>query len=525
MKLMRLLSSLMLVSLLLTACGGSAPPSKPGAPSTASGQGAASGPARGGTLRVALTADAHTLDPHKSTLAVERQVYQALFDTLLTFDEKMQIQPGLAESWQQPDPKTIVFKLRQGVKFHDGTDFDAEAVKWNIERMKDKNSGSARYSELSNVASVDVVDKSTVKFNLTAPFTPLLALLTDRAGMMVSPKAVKELGDDFARKPVGTGPFQLVEWVKDDHITVKRFEQYWDKDKVYLDKITFKPIIDESVRLTNLRTGNIDITNAIAPKDVAAVKGDANLVMMDGPSLGYDYIIINAAKPPFDKKEARQALAWAIDREGILKSIYFNIGKMAQGPISYALGWAYDPSFAPYGHDAAKAKELLAKAGMPNGFEFEMQCGNSTVTTQICQALSAGWAEIGVKANIKLLEPGTVVDNMTKGQHQMGVGSWSGRTDPDDDIYRFFHSKGAQNSRFQWSDPKVDADLDQARVASDPKERARLYQEAQQIIVEGASLLFFHFPAETAVRSKKVQGYQHLPDGMMRFKGVWLEQK
>src|SRR5947207_1243323 len=251
----------------------------------------ATGEVRGGTIRIGMDADMTTMDPHRSTAAVDRQVYNNLYGKLVDIDAKFGIVPQLAQSWEiRNGGLTYVFKLRKGVKFHDGTDFTAEIVKWNFDRMRDPALASPRRSEIAPVKEVRVVDPYTVEITLTAPFTPFLSVLTDRAGMMVSKAALEKLKDDFARNPVGTGPFQFVEWVKDDHLKIKRFDGYWDKDKVYLDEILYRPIPDSSVRFTAMRTGQIDVMHQIHPKDIAAAKTERGLKVSDIPSLWWQAI-------------------------------------------------------------------------------------------------------------------------------------------------------------------------------------------------------------------------------------------
>jgi peptide/nickel transport system substrate-binding protein len=279
------------------------------APTTAATQAVSAGPVKkGGTIKAELNSDVQNLDPLYSSLLVDRQIHYNIYDSLLAIDKDLKIIPSLAESWQQPDPKTYIFKLRQGVKFHDGTDFNADAVKWNIERsLTDKK--SSRVAEIGFVQTVEVMDPYTIKFNLKAPFAPLLANLVDRAGMMVSPKAADAGGQDFTRKPIGggTGAFKFVEWVKDDHITLERNPNYWKKDAAgnqlpYLDKVTIRPIVDTTVALTNLKTGDIDISHYVAAKDFDSVKNGKELVLQSTPGLGYASIVLNSVAEPFNKK-------------------------------------------------------------------------------------------------------------------------------------------------------------------------------------------------------------------------------
>src|SRR5215204_3148985 len=292
---------------LSAACGQQAPAAAKPAESKPAASGEA--PRKGGTLRVGLTVEAVTMDPNLSGSKIDRMIYHNIYEPLVMLDTKLQIKPSLAESWSYADPKTLVFKLRQGVKFHDGTDFDADAVKFNFDRMQDPASKSVRTGEIANVQNAEVVDKYTVKLNLKRPDAALLATLTDRAGMIVSPDAIKKLGPDLGRKAVGTGPFEFVEWIKDDHLTAKRFAGYWGaKDGgPYLDELRYRPIPDDTVKLQSLIGGEIDVMDYVQPRDVAGVKGNPNLVEIDIPSLaafGYQF---NMTRPPFDNKALRLA--------------------------------------------------------------------------------------------------------------------------------------------------------------------------------------------------------------------------
>src|SRR5881397_1554407 len=265
---------------------------------------AADAPKKGGTLRVAFYIEAATMDPHLSGSKIDRQVYHNIYEPLVTLDVKLGIKPGLAESWQQPDAKTVVFKLRRGVKFHDGTDFNAEAARFNFNLMKTEPK-SVRKGEVASIDSVDVVDASTIKLNLKRLDAALLATLTDRAGMMVSLKVVQERGSELERnaRGAGTGPFEFVEWVKDAHIVIKRNESYWNKQGgPYLDRVRYRAIPDDTVKLQSLQTGEIDVMDYVQPRDVAAVKTDKSVVVVDVSSLADFAYQLNHQKPPFNNK-------------------------------------------------------------------------------------------------------------------------------------------------------------------------------------------------------------------------------
>ena len=523
---------------LLAACGPPAAPAAsppqnvaPGAAAAPTAQpkpGNATGsPTRGGTLRVGLILDVATLDPHLSGSKVDRQVYHNVFDPLVILDEKLQVQPNLAESWQNPDPKTLVLKLRQGVKFHDGTDFNAEAVKVNFERMAN-DPKSVRKGEVANVASTEVVDPLTVRLNLKQPDATLLASLTDRAGMMISPAALQKLGPDLERNPAGagTGPFEFVEWVKDDHLLLKRNESYWNKDTSagpFLDQIRYRPIPDDTVKLQSLQAGEIDVMDYLAPRNVATAKADSSLAVVDVPSLAAFWYMLNTTRPPFDNKALRQAVMYGIDNEAIVKGVWLGVGVPANGPISPA-SWAYDDTIKPIRRDVDKAKAKLAEGGMPQGFTFSFNTDNTPISVQEAEVVKAQLAEVGITVNVQVVDGARLLAEGNGKTFQASSYAWSGRPDPDGNTYQFFHTTPGTSLNWSgFSNPEADRLLEQTRQIDDHAERKKLYSQLIQILREEVPAVFIIHPIEPKAFSPKVQGYPAIPDGMMRFKTVWLK--
>ena len=481
-------------------------------------------PKRGGTLRVGFYIEAATMDPHLSGSKIDRQVYHNIYEPLVTLDVKLGIKPGLAESWQQPDSKTVVFKLRRGVKFHDGTDFNAEAARLNFNRMKTEPK-SVRKGEVASIDSVDVVDAYAIKINLKRPDAALLATLTDRAGMMVSPKAAQERGSELERnaKGAGTGPFEFVEWVKDDHLLVKRNESYWNKQGgPYLDRIRYRPIPDDTVKLQSLQTGEIDVMDYVQPRDVAAVKADRNVVVVDVPSLADFAYQLNHTRPPFATKALRQAVAYSLDLEQIVRGVWLNVGVPANGPIP-PTSWAYDRSIAPIKRDFARAKAKLAEGGQPNGFTFTMTTNNIPINVQEAEVIQAQLREAGITMKIKLVDSATLLSDGNGKNFEMISYQWSGRPDPDGNTYQFY--KTTQGTSLNWSgisNPQIDALLDRSREVSSQAERKKLFSDLTKILQDELPMVFIVHPIDPKAFSPKVQGYEPIPDGMMRFKDVWL---
>ena len=505
-----------------------AAPAQAAKPAEAAKPAAAAAPAGkpqpGGTLRIGLSGEINTLDPHLSTSSQDRQAYQGIYDSLVRLGADLNPAPGLAKSWEQPDPKSVVFKLQSGVKYHDGEPFNAASVKANVDRMKN-HPKSLRKGELDDVESVDVVDELTVKFTLKQPSSPLLSLLTDRAGMMVSTKAADAAGDDFARRPVGCGPFKFVEWVKDDHMTLRKWEQHWEKDAdgvqlPYLDEVIIKPVPDGNQRLTAVRTGTVDMIDVPPAKDMPTLKTGTELKYSEVPGLAYRYIQLNVKKPPLDNKAFRQAIAWSLDREAINKAVFFNVGQVGYQAIPPS-SFAFDPDFKPYTpRDVAKAKAKLAESGVADP-RFTGMVPNTPDDKQLAEVFKEQMADAGITLEIELLEGTVLGDRALKREYMASINGWSGRPDPDGNVFNFFHSKGAQN-RSDYLNPEVDKLLEAARATYDNAERKKLYSQANVLILDDSPIIFSQHRPEVKVMTHKVQGFVHVADGMMRLWNVWL---
>src|SRR5438445_1322930 len=490
----------------------------------------------GGTITFGLENDVSNLDPMLSSLFVDRNIHYAMYDSLVRVDPKGNIVPWLAEKWEtSSDGKTVTFTLRKDVKFHDGTTFDADSVKWNIERYKTTKE-SQRTGDLSSVDTVTVVDASTVKFNLKSAFAPLLGALVDRAGMMVSKAVQTAVGADFTLKPfkAGTGPFILTEAVKGDHYTLEKNPNWWGKDKdgsklPYLDKITVRPITDADVALTNLRTGNAQVLNRINGKAVAAVKADSTLSYQEVGSFSWNSLVPNEA-PGFIFSEHRyvKAVAMAIDRDEILqKGPAAGIGLVGWGPISPA-HFAYDASFKPWPKaDPEGAKKLVAEAlgpGKKLQFELLVPSGDAA-TLQAAQLIQAELAKADIQMDLKTQLFNDIVTLQQQHKHPgMTFVGWSGRLDPDGNTYDFVVT-GSPNNDSSYSKPKVDDLMKQQRAESDPAKRKTLLLQAQQIYaVDDPSRVWFGFGVSPLVTVKNLTGMESYPDRIPRFQTAQLQK-
>ncbi|HYG60641.1 MAG TPA: ABC transporter substrate-binding protein [Symbiobacteriaceae bacterium] len=465
-------------------------------------------------IRIGLNADPPKLDPHQSTALVDRQVFQSLFDRLVDVDKDLKIVPVLAEKWTiSDDGKTYTFTLRQGVKFHDGTDFNAEAVKYNFDRMFDPALNSPRKGEISALDKVTVVDANTVKMELKTPFAGFLYALTDRAGMMVSPTAAKAAGLDFLNNPVGTGPFKFKERVKGDSITLVRNDQYWQKGLPKAAGVVYKTVTDENVKLVNLQSGQLDVIDTVPAKQVPQLKTDNRVQISLGPSLQYQGLWINTTKAPLNNKLVRQAVNAAIDREALVKVVFGEVAVPANSP--FAPGTPANEGGAIPKQDLALAKKLLADAGMPNGFSTTLKIAPSPVNQQIGQVLQSMLAEAGIKVEIQQEEFGQLLEKFGNANYDMGQLGWSGRPDPDGNIYNFFKT-GTSNNYSKFSNATVDKLLDDARLPTDMAQRKVIYGDILKIVRDESPYLFLWHPLDVKGLGPSVKGFVPYPDGMIR---------
>ena len=495
---------------MVAGCG----PAAPGAPN------ASSPPVRrGGTLKVALESDVIGIDPHGASAGVDRNVYTSIYNALVAPDPNLNIVPDLAESWTTPDDTTYVFKLRSGVKFHDGTTCDAEAVKWNFDWILDPANASARRAELSDVKDTSVVDPLTLKITTKTPFAPFLAIISDRAGYIVSPAARKKFGKDYTRNPVGTGPFSFVEWAKDDHVTFRRNAGYFERDLPILDEITFRPVPDSSVRVTGLKARDVQFLRTVDAKDVAEIKSTAGLQILEGPGVGFQGLWLQTARGPLASRDLREALAWAVDRDAILKAAYFNVGAVGQGPIAPSL-LGFDPNFKPFSRDLQKAKAALARGGRPNGFKLTLKTANESVAVKVSQLVQAQFKEIGVDVDIVQVDFAALLKAGEQGDFDAMTLGWSGRIDPDGNIQNIWHTKGTFNyGKYSGADDLID----RARTTLDRTKRAQLYREVERkIVVDDVAYVFTYFPPALFAASTAVKDFAVGGDGLTRFKRVWL---
>ncbi|WP_299905873.1 ABC transporter substrate-binding protein [uncultured Paracoccus sp.] len=477
------------------------------------------------TLRIGLESDPDALDPDKSRTFVGRIVFTALCDKLLDVTPELELTGQLATDWTvSEDGLTIDMTLREGVTFHDGTPFDGEAVKANIERSQTLPD-SVRQSEVSSITSVEVVDPTHIKLHLSAPDAPLLAQLADRSGMMLSPASFE---GDVAANPVCSGPFKFKSRVAQDRIELEKYDGYWNAEAIELDGVSYLPIPDSTVRLANLQSGDLDLINRLAATDVPAVEGNPNFAFAKATGLGYQGITFNTqngamADNPFGKEaKLREALSLAIDREAINQVVFAGLNAAASQSVS-AVSPYFDPAFPVPARDVEKAKALLAEAGLEGGATLEMQFPNRPENQQVVQMIQAMAAEAGITIKLTAKEFASMLSDQAAGNFQSSQVGWSGRIDPDGNIYGFVTTDGGFNDG-KYSNPEVDRLLAEARATSDEAKRKELYHQANVILMTDLPLFYLYNEAWLYGLSNKVQGFTAMSDGMIRLENVTLTE-
>src|SRR4029079_5388485 len=469
------------------------------------------------TLRIGLAEDPDVLDPTLARSFVGRIVFAALCDKLFDIDEKLNIVPQLSTGYEwSADSKALTMKLRQGVTFHDGEKLDAAAVKFNIERHKTM-AGSNRRGELAPVASVDVVDPMTVRLNLSAPFAPLLAQLADRAGMMVSPKAAEAEGDQFGAKPVCSGPFRFVERVAQDKIVVERYPNYWNKAEIHVERIVYLPIVDATVRRANLKSGQLDFIERMATSDVPGLKSDTRFKISTITEIGYQGITINVGKSDLAQKNplgkdprVREAFELALDREGIVQVVMdgqATVGNQWVAPTNAF----YAKNMPVPKRDVNKAKALLKEAGVTNP-SFTLMTPTNTDQQKIAQVVQAMVKEAGFDMKIQSTEFATSLDMADKGQYDAYVLAWSGRADPDCNIFSFDACKQPLNYA-GYCKPEVDEILNKSRTTRDPAERRKLFEQLAAITLVDRPVVYLYHRNWIWAYTNKLSGLRTVPDG------------
>jgi peptide/nickel transport system substrate-binding protein len=484
---------------------------------------------KGGELVLALSADPDVLDPTLARSLYSRYIFNATCEKLYDTDADAKVVPQLATALPEvsDDGKTVTIKVRTGIKFGDGTAFNAAAVKTSIDRNLTLPD-SARISELGPITKVEAPDDETVVITLSAPFAPLTAALADRAGMVMSPAALDKLGEKFGTAPMCVGAFKVAKRVPQNSIELEKDPNYYDADKVYLDRIVYRVITDASIRAANLRSGDAQVADSVSTQDEPALSKESSITMLESESLGYQGVTFNIGNvdgvgepakqidEPYAKDpRVRQAFDHAIDREALVKTVFNNIHSVACSPVSPATEYTSDAAQTCTPHDPAKSKQLLEQAGVTVPYKIQMLVTNTPDALRIAQAIQAMVKEGGFEIQLQPTEFTTLLDQQDRGDFQLLALGWSGRVDPDSNITNFVGTDGSQNVA-GFSDPSIDDLLTQARQSQETQERADLYGQVATKLRESAPLIYLYRVHNLTGVSKTVQGVQVFPDGVIR---------
>ena len=481
----------------------------------------------GGTLRIGLGDDPDLLDPATGGSYSGRIVFASLCDKLVDIDAGLNFVPQLATGWSwSSDNLTLTLTLRDGVKFQDGTPVDAEAVRINLDRYHNAPE-SLRKNEVKPITSVEVSDPHTVRLHLAQPYAPLVAVLADRAGMLVSPKALKELGKDVGTHPVCAGPFKFSERVAQDRIVLDRFDGYWNAGQIFLDRIVYRPMPDTTVRLVNLQSGQLDMVERTAPSDAAAVKANPHLHLLPGAGLAYQSVFINtkngpaADNPRGRDKRVRQALAKSIDREVFNKVVLD--GQMIPSNQVEAPGTPFWNSAHPVPpRDLAGARALLKEAGYDK-VSFTFTLGTTPTEQQVGEIIQSMAAEAGFDIKLRQMEANAAVAAAQKGDYQMIDGIWSGRPDPDGNISIWIANDGFLNWG-HYDNPQVNELLNKGRSITDRAQRQTIYRQIADVYLDEVPFIVLYHQNWLFSVTDKLTGFKPVPDGLIRPQGLQLKE-
>lgn len=474
-------------------------------------------------LRVGIASDPDILDPTLSRTSAGRVVFSGMCDKLVEIDSKLNFIPQLATAWTwQDEGKTLALALRPGVKFHDGATMDATAVQGALQRHLTMQ-GSTRRAEMGPITAIDATGPLEVKIRLSAPFAPLVAALSDRAGMIMSPASAAQNGEGFAKAPGCAGPFRFTRRIAQDRIELERFAEYWDAKSIHFDTAVYRPIPDTTVRAANLRSGVLDVIEAVNPSDVKDLRADRRVKLLFGPSLAVNYLAINvgngkrAEAPLGSNKLVRAALDAAIDRAALNQVAFEGLFTAANQAVPP--GHPYYAEAIPVPpRDLAKAKALLKQAGLET-VKMQLTVPNTTTYRQVAEVLQAMAAEAGIQIELVVTEVATALKQWTDGDFESLVIAWSGRTDIDGNLYNF-KACGAALNGGRYCNREVDRLLNLGRQASDSAARKRAYAESAAIYLDERPYIYLWHPVLITGTAANIDGLQMVPDGLIRPQGL-----
>ncbi len=477
------------------------------------------------TLMIARQSDANNLDPHFiSSINAASVVQQKVYEGLIQRTESMEFKPMLATEWKQKDDVTWEFKLRQDVKFHDGTPFTAEAVKATIGRVLDEKVGSPRATLFKMIKEVKVIDDYTVEFKLEYPYSPLLSILANHEGSIISPTAIEQYGKDLSKHPVGTGPFVFESWTPGQEIVLKKNENYWGQ-KVKVDKVVFKVVPEDTTRIAMVETGEAHIAEPLPVTEIDRVKNSAQIDLYRSEGLGTEFVGFHTKKKPFDDVRVRQAISYAIETDAIIKGVFNQVGTKANSAMSpKVLG--YSDKLRGYAFDPNKAKALLGEAGYPNGFKTTIWTGDRKERINTAEVIQSQLKGIGIDVEVKVLEYGAYLDAEDNGETDMFISGWGNATgDGDYNQYNLFHSKslGKGGNTTFYVNAEVDGLIEEGRREQDPEKRKEIYARALEIEESEAPMVPIRNLENVAAVGKNVKGFWISPSGYMMINDITIE--
>ena len=516
---------LLVLVLLLAACSGN-----DGADNADSGGETPEGDKQGGTLVYGRGADSVGLDPINVTDGESIRVTHNVFETLLEYDQNLELQPKLATEYSSSEDGLIwTFKLREGVKFHDGTDFNAEAVVFNFDRWMDPENpyhqgdfayypflyGGFKGDENHLIEHVKATGDHELEIKLKRKTAPFLSYLAISMFGIASPAAIEQYGEKLNENPVGTGPFMFEEWSRNNTITLAKNPEYWMEGKPYLDKVIFQVIPENAARLNALQTGEIDLLDGMNATDTTIVEDSAGLELLKRPSFNIGYMALNTEKEPFNNPLVRQAINMAIDKDKIVDAFYNGLAETATSPLPPSL-WGYDDSLEKYEYNVEEAKKLLKEAGFENGFKTKLHTMSNPrpylpEPMKIAEAIQSDLAKVGIEAEIVSMEWATYLEDTKAGAHEMAMYGWTGvMADPDNFLYPNLSQTNAtvpaQNIAFYKSD-EFTALITEARETLDQDKRIELYKQAQQLFQKDAPWVMLAYTTPPLAQMDYVEGY------------------
>ena len=471
--------------------------------------------AQAATLRAGITGYnvINTLDPGKATLISEFYVVWALYNGLMKLDANSNPIPDLAESVKVADNTTLEFKLRKGVKFQDGSELTSDDVKFTLERLLDDKFASPNKSKVSLLSKIDVPDALTVRLTTKEAFAPLLTFLANaRTGTQIVPrKAVTAAGDDFGKKPVGTGAYSLKDWVPGQKVSLAAFPGYFG-GAPKIGTVEMPLIAEESSGVTALLGDQIDLTSTAPFADIPNLEKNAKITVLKQAGLNCRMVSLNHRKPPFDDPAFRRACSMAFDRNAMVRAVLFGEGVIAHGLIPPSIGYAYGGDKRPLcTFDPAKAKAELAKSKYPNGAEAEIMTWGQSWWKRMAEVFVAQCNQtLGTKFTVQVTEANTVFQRHKSGDYQGSIWGWLGLLDADEYMYDIVHTKGWRNF-YGYSNPKIDDLLEKARRELDQAKRGALYKEAENLMTEDMPIIPLFVSNVHNLMTKKVQGFKQLP--------------